>query len=103
MLEVVHWLLLNSALCIELSLWSNGANLALHQPAKWISVSRYQRTRVVAPFALLVHFACTVTMQNHVFSVMGPRVWNGLPWELGLSFKPGTDTFCSHLKITIFV
>src|SRR6218665_2997928 len=95
MLDVLNWLSVRHRILYRVCL----SGLAL--PVYLIdSVSRNLRHGEVDPFALLrgglggPACACTSTMQNLAFSVVGPRVWNGLlPRELRLSPRSGTDAF----------
>src|SRR6218665_2765622 len=89
-----------SAFSIESSLWSGGANLALHPPTYLpvcpplcpsylrdlcCPVSDLAARRVLRSAArgeLLVPRARLAIMQQRAFSVVGPSSWNDLPVEL---------------------
>ena len=52
---------------------------------------------------LHVPFARTIAMQNRAFSVVGPLVWNGLPFALRSLPRVSSQKFLEQLKTTLFV
>src|SRR6218665_2513942 len=51
---------------------------------------------------LHVPFARTSTMQSRAFSVVGPLVWNGLPFALRSLPRVFSQKFLQQLKTTLF-
>src|SRR6218665_1739535 len=51
---------------------------------------------------LLVPFARTSTKQSRAFSVVGPSIWNGLPYQLQTLPRALSTCVFSHLNTALF-
>jgi len=86
-------LIIINNICKFINKYSSGYWLAsvTNEAMRSIPVSCWEKV-------LAMPFARTVARQNCTFSVVGPRVWIGLPQELRLSPKSSPDTFYGNLK-----
>ena len=106
MLEALHWLPIYQRIEYRVAalVWRCLQGLApiyLRELCSLISVVPGRRLlRSAEKGVLLVPFARTATMQNRAFSVVGPKIWNGLPVELRL--HPGSLPFLTKLKTVLF-
>jgi hypothetical protein len=108
MLDVLHWLPIRQRIEFRVSalVWRCCQGLApiyLRELCSLtLGIQGRRQLRSADKGVLLVPFARTATMKNRAFSVVGPVVWNSLPFELRL--HPGTlpGSFLTKLKTVLF-